>query len=74
MSPRRTALAQWRALLQMEAALQRLRIRQSAQLLRQELLPSMTPGRTRTWLRVLKIAWLAAVTWRRLRSTSSPAS
>ena len=64
---RRDLLAQRRELLQLEAQLQRLRIRQAAGVLRGAVAPAGPGGRTRTLLRVLKLAWLATLAWRRLR-------
>lgn len=64
---RRDLLAQRRELLQLEAQLQRLRLRQAAGALRGAIEPAGAGGRTRMLRRVLKFAWLAALAWRRLR-------
>ena len=64
---RRDLLVQRRELLQLEAQLQRLRMRQAAGVLRAATAPSGATDRTRTLYRVLKLAWLAALAWRRLR-------
>jgi len=68
----RDLLARRRDLLQLEAQLQRLRLRQAADLIRGGIAPAASSGRTHLLRRVLKLAWLAALAWRRLRPSPPP--